>query len=413
MIAFAYFCSNNDGIRYMRQSIFTLLVLAGSMMPLTVLSGDIPDTVQIHGFASQGLISTNHNNFFGPSEHGVSSKFTELGANLSYRPHPDLQFSAQAISRRAGETDSGNVRLDYGFIDYAVSANESGRWGVMFGKTKNPFGLYNTTRDVAFTRPSILLPQSIYFDRARNFALSAPGMSFYGEQSSEQTDVYMQFGLLKPDVGRGSLENVFLGADRLGQLDGEVSSIGRILFERDGGRVRLAITGGNINMKYLPGTPDVLSAGNVTFNPWVLSAQYNAERWTLTSEYGLETVAIRGFGPTFPDLNNTSEHFYLQGTYRFSPKWEGLLRYDTLYLDKNDRDGSKYAALPPGTNLAHDRFARDWTIGLRYDVTPSFMLRGEFHKIDGTGWLPFEDNPSPNSTVQRWNMFLLQASYRF
>ena len=58
-------------------------------------------------------------------------------------------------------------------------------------------------------------------------------------------------------------------------------------------------------------------------------------------------------------------------------------------------------------------FARDTTLGLRWDTTPNLMLRAEFHHVDGTGWLPGPDNPVFFSREQRWNMWLLQAAYRF
>ena len=49
----------------------------------------------------------------------VSPDFRELGINGSWRPLPDLQLSTQILSRRAGKADDGDVRIDYGFIDYS------------------------------------------------------------------------------------------------------------------------------------------------------------------------------------------------------------------------------------------------------------------------------------------------------
>ena len=39
--------------------------------------------------------------------------------------------------------------------------------------------------------------------------------------------------------------------------------------------------------------------------------------------------------------------------------------------------------------------------------------RGELHHVDGTFWLPYGDNTHPANTTQNWNMWLLQAAYRF
>lgn len=388
---------------------FLLLLVAVHWLPAA--AAELPEGMQIHGFLSQGFVSTTHNNFFGPSQNGVSADFNELGVNASYRPDPDLQFSAQLLSRHAGGTDHGKVRLDYGFVDYTVAAGEAGRWGILAGKIKIPLGFYNATRDVAFTRPSILLPQSIYFDRARNFALSAPGASLYGERVGDGEDIYLRFGAVRPQVDDKDTKYAFLGADRLGNLDGDASYVGQVLLDRDGGRLRLALSAAQINMSYRPGSGDVLGPGTVRFAPGIISAQINAERWSLTSEYALERVDYRGFGAPIPDTTGTSEQYYVQGTWRFSPRWEGLLRYDVLYLDRSDRNGTRFAAR---TGLpAYERYAKDWTAGVSFNVTPSFLLRGEFHSVDGAAWLPFEDNPDPFAISRRWNMFLLQASYRF
>lgn len=74
------------------------------------------------------------------------------------------------LSRRAGEGNTGTPRLDYGFLDYRLFSQEVNQvWYTRWPVEESIF--YNDTRDVAFTRPGILLPQSIYFDRTRNLGL--------------------------------------------------------------------------------------------------------------------------------------------------------------------------------------------------------------------------------------------------
>ena len=76
---------------------------------------------------------------------------------------------------------------------------------------KTPLGLYNDTRDVAFTRPSILLPQSIYFDRTRKLALAADGVHLYGEYRSDLGDISFQAGVVRPLVLGAETEVALLG----------------------------------------------------------------------------------------------------------------------------------------------------------------------------------------------------------
>ncbi|GBL46621.1 hypothetical protein SFMTTN_2437 [Sulfuriferula multivorans] len=385
------------------------LALAGHEMNANADS--LPEGVQVHGFASQAVISTDHNNFFGNTENKASLDFTELGANISWRLNPSLQLSAQAVSRRAGETDNGSPRIDYATADYTIHASENTRFGLYLGKIKNPYGLYNETRDVAFTRPSILLPQSIYLDRIRNFVLSAPGMAVYGESVLPIGNLSYQFGVTRPDTSDRETEGTFLGKDRPGKLKSDAFYIGRILLEPGNGHFKLALTGVSMRAHYQPGAPDALLAGNIHFDAWVLSGQYNAENWVFTSEYAQNHINAQNFGAFLLNRAATGSSYYVQGTYRLTPRWSALARYDVTYRDNNDKDGQAFSALIGVP--AYSRFAKDLTAGLSYELSNNWLLRGEFHHVDGTAWLPYSDNPNPAATSRHWNMWLFQAAYRF
>lgn len=378
-------------------------------------SGDL----QIHGFASQAFIKTSDdNNVFGNSSGDGNFGFTEIGMNALLRPLPRLQISAQGLSRRAGAGTSATPRLDFAFADYRLFSQETNQFGIRLGRLKNPFGFYNDTRDVAFTRPSILLPQSIYFDRVRNVALSADAVQFYGETSHAKYGSFStQFGAVRPIVGDKDTEIALVGSTAPGNLSPDLSFIGRGIYETNGGRFRLALSGILMNINYDPALNDRLGPGSIQFSPIYLSAQYNAERWSLTSEYALRPFRYKNFNDPLRDSQDfTGESFYFQGVYRFSPKWEALLRYDVLFTDRKDRDGKEFAASPLGKATgtpSYSRFARDITVGLRWNVTPAFMLRTEYHRVNGTAWLSTLDNPVSGDTSQHWNLFAVQASYRF
>ncbi|HUW29832.1 MAG TPA: hypothetical protein VMV97_14645 [Sulfuriferula sp.] len=385
------------------------LALAGHGMNASADS--LPDGVQVHGFASQAVIGTDHNNFFGATENKASLGFTELGANVSWRLNPNLQLSAQAVSRRAGETDNGSPRLDYATLDYTIHASENARYGVYLGKIKNPYGLYNETRDVAFTRPSILLPQSVYLDRIRNFVLSSPGAAVYGDNALPIGNLGYQFSVIRPDTSDRETESTFLGWDRPGKIKSDTSYIGRILLEPGNGHFKVALTGVSMRAHYQPEAPDALLAGNIRFDAWVLSGQYNAENWVLTSEYAQNRINAQNFGALFLNRAATGSSYYVQGTYHLTPKWSALARYDVTYRDKNDKDGQAFSAL---TGVpTYSRFAKDLTAGLSYKLSNDWLLRGEFHHVDGTAWLPYSDNINPAATSRHWNMWLFQAAYRF
>ncbi len=367
--------------------------------------------LQVHGFASQAYIKTSGNDVFGDSDKKGSFGFTEIGLNASLRILPRLQISAQALSRRAGKGNSGIPRLDYGFLDYRLFSHEANQFGLRVGRLKNPLGFYNDTRDMAFTRPSILLPQSIYFDRTRNLALSSDAVQLYGETSSTSIgNFFFQFGFIRPIVDDKDTELALLSNDRPGDLTPKLSYIGRGSYESNDGRLRFSVSGAQVNIGYDPGKFDAISAGSIQFSPFIFSAQYNTEHWSLTSEYALRHFKYNNFG-VIPNTDFFGESYYFQGTYRFNPHWEGVLRYDLLFTNREDRDGKEFASR--SGQPRYSRFAKDITVGLRWNITPEFMLRAEYHRVNGIAWLSVLDNPSSADTRQHWNLFSVQASYRF
>jgi len=366
--------------------------------------------VQVHGFASQGIVSSTGNNFYGDSSNNISFDFREIGINASYRPRPDLQFSAQVINLDAGDVSENGLLLDYALVDYTISSTEDTQLGIRLGRVKNPFGLYTTTRDVAFTRPSIVLPQSIYFDKARSLALSSDGVGFYLNKESNYGGINFDLVVGNANVDRGS-EATFLRVDLPGDMKSEKPSrLMRIMYTTPNDRLRIAFTAANIDLRYDATSQEFDPNLAVHLDPKIISAQYSNENWELTAEYSqMKSSITRSF---FPNFNNVIEGYYVQGSYQFTPTLQAVVRYDASFNNKSDHSGKKLSA---ETGLpAHVFFAKDWMIGLRYDVTPSFMIRGEWHHIDGTGWLSsLDNNADPGAMERKWDMLMLMGSWRF
>ncbi len=396
------------------------LLLFGLLTSFTSLADSaynlLPKNVQLHGFLTQNYIVTTDNSFFGKtSKKGGSFGFREVGVNLSWLIKPRLQGAVQLLSRFAGEEDDGSVTIDFALLDYRLYSTGSTEWGVRGGRIKNDFGLYNETRDVAFTRPSAILPQSIYFDAHREVALSSDGVGLYGAYRNAQNEFKWSFAFRKPLVKNAGLELSMLGGDRPGSLAPVDIFVNHLLYERDGGRLILSYNYVQFNFRYVAGDNDISDSGNMQIAFNVFSFQYNNFNWSFTSEYALRSFEGDNSIIYIPAALSkfTGEAYYLQTAYHFKKNWKALLRYDVIFIDKKDRDGASFETLTQGRIPAYNRFAKDWTIGLEWEPKQNWLLRIEKHWVNGTAWLPVTDNPDRLKVKQNWRMFILQLSYKF
>ena len=383
-------------------------------------SFDVANDLTLHGFFTQNAIHTSENEMYGHSKNSVSTDFTEAGLNVYYSPFEKLSFAFQVIYRNAGEVDNDKVGLDYGFIDYKIDEYESGQYGFRLGRLKNPLGLYNETRDVAFTTPSIILPQGIYYDRSRSLLRASDGAQFYFEHryDSDDLSIKLNYGKARNDTDELLKAVIPYPTSSIpiyprGDLEASSSSpslLGQIIYERNAGEMIYSFSFADASLEYDPKANDVFTAGTTDFQLYILSAQYNGEKFSLTGEYLLQKNDFKDFGPFYSDNNPTSESWYIQGGYRFKPNWQVYARYDEHYLNKDDRSGKGNDAI--GTPR-HITFSKDIMLGIRWDINPSIMVRAEYHNLNGTSWLTSGDNPDRSETKRYWDMFALQLSLRF
>src|SRR6185503_1768983 len=123
-----------------------LALLGNSLVPAVLLAqvnvkvGE--REVQIHGYVSEGAMSSTDNNYL-RMDTSRGSLFTEAGVNVSSQITSRLRVGAQAYDRYFGELGKGRVYLDWAFADYRVKD-----WiGFRGGKIKTPLGLYTDTQD--------------------------------------------------------------------------------------------------------------------------------------------------------------------------------------------------------------------------------------------------------------------------
>jgi hypothetical protein len=136
-------------------------------------------TVQVHGFASQGFVYSNENNWLSMDTSDGSAGFTDFGLNISAPVTDRLRVGAQIYDRNLGQLGQYHPSLDWAVADYRFKS-----WfGVRGGKVKTRLGLYNDTQDQDFLRVFALLPQSVYPTDLRDATIAHLGVDIYGNVS--------------------------------------------------------------------------------------------------------------------------------------------------------------------------------------------------------------------------------------
>jgi hypothetical protein len=136
-------------------------------------------TIQFHGFASQGFVYTNDNNWLTMKTSAGSGAFTDFGANVSMQVTDRLHVGAQVYDRNLGNLGQWHPSLDWAYADYRFKS-----WfGIRGGKVKTVIGLYNDTQDLDFLHTFVLLPQSVYPTDLRDTTIAHLGGDLYGKIS--------------------------------------------------------------------------------------------------------------------------------------------------------------------------------------------------------------------------------------
>jgi hypothetical protein len=166
----------------MHRRIFELVFACFCAGQLTLQAQDFKlfgRDVEIHGFASQGFVYTNTNNWLTMNSSQGSGAFTDFGLNVSTNITDRLRVGAQLYDRNLGQLGQYHPSLDWAVADYRCKS-----WfGVRGGKVKTTLGLYTDTQDLDFLRTFALLPQSVYPTDLRDATIAHLGGDVYGNVS--------------------------------------------------------------------------------------------------------------------------------------------------------------------------------------------------------------------------------------
>ena len=406
-------------IKYLTLALFFSVASIGMALELDFsekpLLGQI-ETVDIHGFFSQGMVLSGGNEHFKSSKNGGSFDLREYGFNFGTYVTDDLYIGSQLFGRTYDGADDDSITIDWALADYRFTD-----WiGVRAGIIKMPYGLYNETRDVDALRTQILLPMSIYNESLRDALNSLTGVGLYGDIYAGDAGSFSyqaQFGNMNIP-GDGTTARTFSQSVLIDDInDADEGETYNFSLQWDTPIDGLILKGTSLWSKNTlsgkhsaifgpaAGTPmDLL----IDINTFVASAEYTINNLILAAEY----FEMRGkYKYDNSDTSLLPLGWHVTGTYQFNDKLSGALGYSEYISDRHDRNGKKYEAAFGGLGAnSYDRFHKDWTVSLKYNITDNWIFKIEDHIIDGTALL----NAGNDANRERYsNMLMFKTTLYF
>lgn len=400
----------------MRKYVLALLTIT-LLFSSTLYSENPLEKIRLNGFLSQSFMKSHNNNFLVRSLKG-SFDINELGVTVSTNMTDRLRFGFQLFSRNLGEVGKHNVVMDWAFGDYRIS-NEL---GIRLGKVKAPFGLYNEGRDTDFLRPMALLPQGTYNDAYRGFINAYQGLGIYGNiylGSAGDLAYHGYVGTVSLSKDETLVKHLQSVLNMLAPVTGivltDMSVTNRVV---TGGKVewntpltglKTAFTGLYFNTEFHEGTGGPKLGYLKVPLWWLASLEYQWKNLTLASEYGQMQSRIGAFDLPFELEHQTNQSFYVMLSYMLTPKLTLTGLMDIFYENKKDKEGLTYEAQGLPRFMG---WRKDYGGCLRYEINPHWMVKGEFHYVNGTALYMHLYN-LPQNLLQKWNYFILKTSFSF
>jgi hypothetical protein len=382
-------------------------------------------TVQVHGFASQGYVHTDENNWLTMDTQGEGSAgFTDFGVNMSAPITDKLRMGAQVYDRNLGQLGQYHPSLDWAVVDYRFKS-----WlGFRGGKVKTTLGLYNDTQDLDFLRVFALLPQSIYPADLRDATIAHLGGDVYGTV------------FLKPNWGNFSYtvytgrrsDSIYSGyAYFLNQFATYLHSYGGLQYGGDlrwrtpwkgllvgASRLDEDITGKGLGVSpfnYRAGIQPYYESSKAD---WVnqFYGEYAANRLKIDSEYRRYWRNQEVFNGSSADLADV-RGWYVAVAYRISKRLQ-FGSYYSRYAVTNVTGGALSTLSIPETDTSlPQNHNYDKVISGRVDVNRFWNVKVEGHFMNGYGDAPYPNGfypqVNPSGFKPETNALVVKTSIAF
>jgi hypothetical protein len=367
----------------------TAIALAGASLAAADFDAGVAGNLQIHGFASQGALKSDDNNYLTNDTQRGSVDFNEFGLAVTDRVSDRMSIGAQLFARDLGTEGQDQVGLDWAYGDY--------RWrdelGVRAGIIHAPLGLYGEDRDIDLDRTEVLLPQLLmYNENYRDVLESFIGAELYGDvqagaAGSFDYDIYgggneiQSNNSLRDKFDDGGVNNVT--AIQVKDLWGA-----QLIWNAPLSGLRLAGTYYQVDWDFSGTAALPAPFGTVPFycdartTMQAASLEYSWHNWMISSEFchgrTSEDFRLAAYGQKW----GLQEGWYGMVGYRFN-SW---LAASACYTDTKIYGNTAV--------VSELTYQKDASAALRFDLDPHWLLKLEGHYINGDALLLQNNNPN-------------------
>lgn len=393
---------------------FSRMFLIGLLLSSTAIANDfLSNNLKVHGFIAQGIIESKDSDFVNDDK-DLSLELTEIGVNASYDISPTLRAAGQLVYINGGNRYAEGARLDYLLLDWSAYQTAEWQLNVLVGRFKNYNWLYSSTRDIPHTRPSIILPQSIYFDGFRDIAVGGDGIALSLKQNNEMLGEF-EFNL---SYGTSNISDkqteIILSEFASGDMEHDKDIQGSIFWQPIDTQWRLGIALLDADFSYKQGSGDVFQDANITLQRYIFNALYEAENWEFSTEIFQERFLLNGFYADSFQNDNFGQGFFAQTRYQLAEDIKLLGRFERFWADKDDRSGKKLESSTLGLVPSYFGYQHDVVLGLTYNLQENMQIQFEHHWFEGTARLTPVVVPNPKINASKhWRTWAVQFMYWF
>ncbi|MFS1701310.1 hypothetical protein FJ444_18080 [Aestuariibacter sp. GS-14] len=372
------------------------------------------DDLSWHGFIAQGITQSQHSAYI-TDDNAFTFESTEVGINAIYTFNSNVSVAGQLVYLDGGNRYRQGSRVDYLFLDWRVAQYFDWQMNLHLGRYKNRHWLYSATQDVPHTRPSIILPQSVYYDGNRDMALSSDGIALQSTKVGDSGSWEVRWSLGRSPLAREETEK-FLSPLAQGRVKQDIVHQFSTYWQPNFSQWQIGFSLLQSDFTYKPAEQDILLNGNSTIERLTLAVRYDSENWEFSSELLRDRLRYRGDftqGVTL-DIDKTGEGGYAQFRYFLTDAITGLMRIDSYDVDRKDRDGRLLDLNPLGPIPRYYGYMDTATLGLSWDFAQQMRVSAELSRTRGAGRLATVLFPS--SLIQAdpfWNTWSVQFMYWF